>query len=47
MESRVRVSLNRLGTSNYLTSCVDQFGMSEGLAYIVVNEFCATVLKIL
>lgn len=46
MELRVGVVLNKMGTRNYLTSYATQFGMSKGLACIVVNKFCDGVLKV-
>jgi hypothetical protein len=40
LQNRVAISLARLGTGNYLTMCGDLYGMSEGMASLVVREFC-------
>lgn len=45
LETRVALSLTRLGAGNYLLGCVDLFGMSESLASIIVQEFCDVVLQ--
>lgn len=46
VERKIGISLNRLGTRNYLASFDDQFSMSKDFVCIVINEFCVVVLKI-
>jgi hypothetical protein len=47
LENIIGVSLNRLGSGNYILSCADHFGMHESITSIAIRQFCAAVLKIL
>ncbi|CAM6129021.1 unnamed protein product [Calypogeia fissa] len=45
LTNRVALALNRLATGNYLLGCADLYGVSEGLASIIVCDFCRAILK--
>ncbi|CAM6102538.1 unnamed protein product [Calypogeia fissa] len=45
LTNRVALALNRLAIGNYLLGCADLYGVSKGLASIVLRDFCRGIVK--